>query len=79
MGVRSGLKTFVGVLQSFLRFTVPVSPLSLGGGGKDIRESWLPVNSDPVNGGSSLGLGGGGRLSKDKVELYISGGGGGRA
>ena len=77
VGVLSGLRMFVGVELSFFRRIVFVSPLSLGGGGKDINDSWLPVNSEPVTGGKSFGFGGGGKLSKDKLELYSSGGGGG--
>lgn len=50
---------------------------SPGGGGNDINDSWLPVNSVPLIGGNSLKFGGGGKLSNDTLELYNSGGGGG--
>lgn len=40
-----------------------------GGGGRDISDNWLPVNSLPVIGGSSCGLGGGGKLSRERFEL----------
>lgn len=69
VGVRSGLKTFVGVPLPFLLLIVPISPVSLGGGGKDISDNWLPVNSLPVIGGNSLGFGGGGKLSRERFEL----------
>lgn len=39
VGVLSGLKTLVGVVLSFLRRTVSVSPFSLGGGGRDMSDS----------------------------------------
>lgn len=48
---------------------VSVSPFSLGGGGSDIKDNWLPVSSLPVSGGRSEGFGGGGKLSKDRLEL----------
>lgn len=75
-----GEREFVGVdCLGLARRIVPVSPTrGLGGGGREAKLRDEPLRSGELHIGNSPGAGGGGRESRERLDLNISGGGGGK-